>query len=616
MQRAKSLCGVCSFMTGVHVMAIALPPPKVPGLGTDNSIDLEELGSDDLETYISYPGLKEGDQFWPNWRGCDPTGQVIDYFNDLVEVGPGDVTPQGMPVYIANHQLKALDQGWVFYSYQMDDPNAPDGRGEESLRIFFYVGKRSVSLALPVPQLKESHDLHVDVSLIGPGGATVVTLPYLAMSVGDKVTLEILFSLPDIGIELPFKQTKELVEANLGKPLEWVVPETDFLLFEDGYATLEFSVVYANPTVPTRSQKQVIRILPPTTPLLPALIIKEAVGDMLDPDAYPDGVTLVIPVYRGIQVGDDIVLYANGDTRVVKTLRVDQSTVDSEVLLMTLGYDWLSANNGNNVSLSYQYARVGSAGTSESLNLTLRKPLYLPPPIVEGVVRDGEDEEYRGYLLARNTTNGAYCKLPVDAAIGQGDKVQMVWEGHVNGGGRYIADPTVGDQNRFQIPKQYIPANLGKRLPVYYQVTLPGETNPYKSMGFNLEIRDMDSGWPTIQIKSPPAPGNKVSLATVSTVVNFELASWTFMAEGQRVRVIAKGVLQAGGDTSFNLREGDEQEVVTEDEYRAGILSANLPRDFLVSLKLNEQFDVIVETSFDGGETYKAFPRISPQLVA
>jgi hypothetical protein len=45
-------------------------------------------------------------------------------------------------------------------------------------------------------------------------------------------------------------------------------------------------------------------------------------------------------------------------------------------------------------------------------------------------------------------------------------------------------------------------------------------------------------------------------------------------------------------------------------------LSVNLPRDFLVSLKLNEKFDVIVETSFDGGETYKTFPMISPQLIA
>ncbi|MNF10792.1 hypothetical protein D3C80_2118460 [compost metagenome] len=56
--------------------------------------------------------------------------------------------------------------------------------------------------------------------------------------------------------------------------------------------------------------------------------------------------------------------------------------------------------------------------------------------------------------------------------------------------------------------------------------------------------------------------------------------------------------------------------MVTEDEYYDGKLSMDSPRAFLMSLKLNEQFYVIVETSFDGGETYKEFPRMTAQLVA
>jgi hypothetical protein len=596
-------------------MAIALPPPNVPGLGPDNSIDLDELGSDDLETYVNYPGLAEGDQFWPNWRGCSSLGEVIDHFNDLVVVDPGEITPQGILVNIANHQLKALDQGWVFYSFQKDDSSQPDGRGEESLRRFFYVGKRSASLALPVPQFKESHELNVDLSLIGAGGATVVTLPYQAMSVGDKVTLTIEMAFDDGVPWEPYVRTKTLVESDMGHPLQWLVPLNELDSIDGGYATLSFSIVYASPTVPSPSHKQAMRILKPTTPYLPAVTVKEAVGDMLDPDEYPNGATLTIPLYPGIQVGDDIVLYANGDSPMVNTFRVDQSTVDSAILEMTLGYEWLSANNGNDVSLSYQYARVGSAGTSEPLTLTLRKPLHLPPPIVEEVVREGEDDEYRGYLLARSTTGGVYINLPPDAVIGAGDKVKMIWDGHAYGG-RYEADPTVGNAKRFQIPKLYIPANLGKRLPVYYQVTVSGVPKPYNSRRFNLEIKDIESGWPTIQIKSPPAPSNRVSLAAVINFVTLELSSWTFMTQGQRVRVTAKGLLPAGGGTSVNLREGNSQETVTEEEYFAGKLSVNLPRDFLVSLKLNEKFDVIVETSFDGGETYKTFPMISPQLIA
>ncbi len=56
-----------------------------------------------------------------------------DYINDLIEVV--GLQPEGMPVLIINPLLVRLDKGWVFYSYIVD------GRPDESLRLFFYVGK-------------------------------------------------------------------------------------------------------------------------------------------------------------------------------------------------------------------------------------------------------------------------------------------------------------------------------------------------------------------------------------------------------------------------------------------------------------------------------------------
>jgi len=148
---------------------------------------------------------------------------------------------------------------------------------------------------------------------------------------------------------------------------------------------------------------------------------------------------------------------------------------------------------------------------------------------------------------------------------------------------------------------------------VFYQVYPPGE-GPYNSRTFDLHIWDLDRGWPIIQITSPSAPGNVVSLKTVSGAVTFLLLSWPFMAEGQRVRIIAKGVPQAGEQDTYNLRKGDA-EIVTSDEYNAGKVEAELPRIFLTTLTLGLQFNLAVEISFDGGVSYKQFPMISPQLV-
>lgn len=469
------------------------------------------------------------------------------------------------------------------------------------------------TVLLPVIQFKESHELKVDPGQVGTAGATLVAPPYQAMSVGDKVTLSVeVYTAGDYHETLT--HTITLTAADIGQPISWMFPQAELdILYEGDHLVASYSIEYSTPTVTTGSEKQTFYIVAPMIPeLLPRLSIKDFQGDTLDPDAHPDGITLVIELYHGIQVDDWLMLYATGNSRLVLAIRIDQTTIDSQKLEIPFGHEWLAANTGNEVSLMYQYARLGDAGTSVALSLRLRKPLNLPPPIILGVTPEGEDWEYKGYLLGASTTGGITIDLPSEAAIGTDDKVQMVLDGH-QPDGYYIADPTVGNPKRFQIPRQYMAANLGKRSDVLYEVTPPGE-DAYKSRRFDLHIRDLVSGWPTVQILSPPSPGNIVSLKTVTDAVTFRLRSWTFMAEGQRVRITATGVLQAGGQDTFYLREGDA-EVLSRDEYYAGEIEARLPRAFLATLSLNVQFDVSVAISFDRGETYKQLPRITPKLI-
>lgn len=116
-----------------------------------------------------------------------------------------------------------LDQGWVFYSYEIEDSSQPDGRGEESLRRFFYVGKRAgSSTLLPVPQCKESHDLHLDPDLL-VDNVFIVTLPYRAMLPGDEVKLSLVrfFGEGDPYDDLVLKKT--LTDADVKQPLHWTI---------------------------------------------------------------------------------------------------------------------------------------------------------------------------------------------------------------------------------------------------------------------------------------------------------------------------------------------------------------------------------------------------------
>lgn len=593
-----------------------MPVPSVPDLKPENYIDLDELGNANLLTYISFPAMVDGSTFWPNWRGCSPTGEVVDFFDTLIE---SDVDyPAQVLVTVGNAQLKALDQGWVFYSYQLEDVSTPDHRGEESLRRFFYVGQRAVSgNALAVPQCKESHDLCLDPAVLNAvASVSIVTLPYRAMQAGDKVTLT-LDRYFGVGVPWqPLTLNKTLTAEEPGQPLQWAVEPTELLIIMDGYALMSYSIEYADPTLPTVSAEQTLTIIAPASALLPALTIKELPADWLDPEDWPDGVILVITVYPGIQVGDDVVLYVSGGlTPVVKTLRVDPSTIASGVLQFNLEYVWLSDNQGRTVELIYQYARVGSAGTSQPFELTLHRRQALPPPEVLGAQpEDSEPGEFKGYILASNATSGVTIDVPGEVDLGPGDTLKMHWEGHP-GTGSHIGDPIVGNPKSFRIPAAAVPANMGKRVNVYYTLTPSGET-ANKSIPYDLAVKPIDDNWPVIQAVNPRATNGRLPLNQVPLEgARFELDSWTFMAEGQRVKIEAVGLLADGQLERVGVRVGDDERV-TEHEYYEGMLTVFVPLQFLSRLKLDdENLAITVETSFDGGLNYLSFPGVPDLMV-
>ncbi|RKS27177.1 hypothetical protein BJ917_0013 [Pseudomonas sp. WPR_5_2] len=298
-------------------MTATLPAPKVPDVGPDNVIDLDKLGNADLKTWVDYPRIAEGDGFWPTLWGRSASGEAVDDFNELVVIGPGELKPEGMPVLISNGKLKALKGGQVFYSYKMHDPDAPDGRGEESLRRFFYVGKpSSASLQLPVLHFKESHSLCVDLDQIGDGGATLVATPYQAMSVGDVFTFvfDMYFEEDEPWQKLTY--AKELLEADIGKPLQWSIPKNELQIIQGGFANMGYRIDYAEPTVTSESAIQTVHVIAPPDTLLPAPKVKGLDGNELDPDVHPDGIMLAIKLYPGIQVGDYVVVYAESDTSI------------------------------------------------------------------------------------------------------------------------------------------------------------------------------------------------------------------------------------------------------------------------------------------------------------
>ena len=530
-------------------MADPNPAPTIDAIEADNTIDLVKLGPARLITYIDYDGIAEGHYVDLNWRGCDPNGVVYDDLRSGVEVTKDNLSTRGVQIDIENKTLKDVDQGWVFYSYRVDSTGTA---GDESNRIFFYVGKRPRAKPyLPVLQIKESHDLHLDLATVGMT-AGVWAGPYEAMAAGDTLNFHCR-RFDSSGKELtPAIENSETVsKEQVGKPFPLFLSKSDLNRIAGGRIEVNYGIQYVDtPDERTLSSLQVIHIIPPTSPVLPALeIVGHTPGQVISPARYADGMPVRIAAYPGMSVGDRVYCYANSEAddaeQLVLETQVDASTIDKGFIEFFIDSRWLKASNGNAIDLRYQFAWIGSAMSAPSYPATVREALNLPMAIVVGAVPGEDPVEGEGELdvFALNI-KGVNIKLDELTSYQPGDGIEMLWDGYGTTGHYIATDPIPEDARTFNIPPQYIPANFGKTVQVYYRVTPRGETAAETSGVFGVRVLGIPAiRYPGIQSRQAQQAGGKISVKAVPAAG--ELFSyptgWPSIRAGQHVNAVLVG---------------------------------------------------------------------------
>ncbi len=595
------------------------PAPDIPGLVDGNTVDMDELGVCNLRTFIKYVGIALGDAIYPNWRGCSVQGDAYDMGNSRIDVtvDGGYTEETGMPVEIPNTLLVAVNRGGAFYSYSVCPQGDPDNVGPESSRRFIYVGRRSSTIvALPVVQIKESHDLHLDPRALGPT-VTALIAPYRAMHERDTVRFKF-EGYDDKGdLDDVWQFAKTVGVNDIERPLIVDIPRSQFDFIDGGHALLSYTVEYADTPIIGPSSVQIFQIVAPTTPLQPLIRIENLIGDTLDPTQFPAGITLQVTPYVGTRIGDCVLLYwltPSLDGRAFQALFLDQSNIESSVLLFRLPAQVLQKSIGEEVQVFYQYAREGMAQTSQVLNLKVREPLDLRAPAVEGATSEGMPGDNKAYIAAKLTTqNGAFVTLPPSLVIGAGDRVEVHWDGHPEGG-QYIATHPYDAENplRFQVPSSAIAANMeasdngeAKRFAVFYRFTPSGGVSEDSESLLLRILPLLQSSYPNVQCTD--LVGTNLSLKSVPEAgANLTLAKWPFIAAGQLVTIRASGLIGSGAPIFFDVR--NHERPVTDQEAINGIDNEKLSKNFLRQLKLNSIFRLSATVSFDGGESPVSFP--------
>lgn len=594
-------------------MVYIFPLPRVDDLDAENVLDLVALGTSPLQAYVWYDGIAKGDVIYPNWRGCSESGDVVDCVNSLVDV-VGDFS-SGMAVPIPNAVVVPLDQGQAFYSYAVKRVGEAD-RGAESKRLIIYIGKRPAQ-KLPPAQITESNSLCLDVDDIPGGGASVTVLPYQAMAAGDKVTYVWSGYMDDSSPEEPVTYEYIVQPKDKGQPLTWFIEKTYFDFIEDGHGYLDYSVEYNMPAVGliSHASQQRFEIVPSLEPLLPEPTVNGFSGLELNPDAYPGGIIVSIPLFESARIGDDVRVYGKSSVQALstlRTLRIDPSNLDSGRLECIFESEWLVANNWQSIELFYQWGREKLSRSSQALSFEIKQTRDLIAPMVKTSYPDGNDQFW--FDAIEGSVTGIDVIIPDAAIIDAGDTVKVEWA-FANNVSAYTGSSYADRPREFNVPLQYIAPFMGKRIDVAYSVT---PQNPeakgeiYYSKLFNVEVKRLPANQFPLLSHALGGPSNTLSLASVpATGAPFVLSKWKFMAEGQRVTIEAKG-----GTSDPTLKEYlCESAEVEEADVSAGQFNAVLTKSFLQKLTLKSKFTVSTKVSFDGGETYLSFRLLELTLV-
>ncbi|MFW0759487.1 hypothetical protein ACN1C3_33040 [Pseudomonas sp. H11T01] len=579
-----------------------LKAPIIPLL-INNTIDPEALSGGPLKTYAKYTDPKLGDTLYQSWLGRAEDGTPVDIKDIPIDVDPDNEGECGFLMEIANHFVQQLNKGQVFYSYFL--ARVTGEPREESKRIHFGIGKHGL---LSAPQIKESHDLQLDPDAI-EGSMTIAVVPYTVMSNGDVVRVywkgERENGSPGPAVNLPAKTLSDTDTDPTNNPrqvLSWTVPRTSAVALRGGKITLHYEITYASPAAlaDTVSAERTILVTPPAASELPVASVKDLTGTEINPGQFPDGIRVVIPIYPGIRVGDEVLVYgtrtgsgSGPNKNTLQYLKIDSSNIESGRIEVPIAAQWLLDNRGGDVSLRYQYARPDAAGSGTSLALTIREPLVLPTPTVDRSVEVGGRDELNPIMAI----GGAYITIPSTATINDEDEVTAYWNGFGDSGSFETQVPSQLKPMKFNVPPEVLPPNFGKTVEVTYRVAGQDAEPPLQ-----LFIRQLTShpgiecdkaqiGSPaTLKLSDIPAEGALLSVDL-----------WSFISTQHRVRLW----LTANGITDRDIIAVRE----VKPEESAGGVKARLLKTHLAGIAVNTTFTLRVSVSFDGGHSTATFNR-------
>lgn len=410
-------------------------------------------------------GISQGDDVTLYWDGTNAQGAPI------IKKYTLSVSTTKLRFQVPNADVALFIGGNLSVSYTVF-PRSGGTPLPSSNVSFTVLGEQK---DLPAPKLLDGlTGMVFEPATLPATGARVSLQAYPGMDGGDRIILSWQGKTSE-GTDLHGSEDQTLEASDVGLPFVFTLEKDEFLPLGDATKlTFSYTVIFAGSGGTRNSEKVTYDVKQAASGQLKRPEVKEATSDdMLDP-ADP------LFTKANVQIPDDVLLLAGDRIDMLWDSPLDPGDTDDYMNIKTNGKGVtfqvskarVEISLRNEVFVSYTLTRGGSK-LYESKVLTLfignARDRLLPAPSITEVV-DGSD------VLDPADVNG-YAHVVIKATdinVAVGDEVLLNWAGSKPGGSyeysEDISGSEAGKDVTFDVPRQYVDANLDGTLTVDYTV--------------------------------------------------------------------------------------------------------------------------------------------------
>ncbi|MCO8170083.1 Ig-like domain-containing protein [Pseudomonas sp. 21LCFQ02] len=469
-----------------------LPAPIAPQ-APNMELDLDKLGGAGVQALVlANANIGIGDIIQFTVERNTAEGIALQPYTDTRQVSiPGSF----VEFLIPNEQFQPIAQGRARLKYVV---RKASGEQLRSKSLPLSILSRAQELALPVVPAAVN-------GLLDPTLRKVIAqVPaYHFMADGHDVTL-VWRGKTASGSTVVHEEVKNLNQADVGKTLEFLIPDEKVITLAGG--TLE-----VNYTVSTFAKEffksPVLHLLVDTdhNDLLPAPQVDKVNEEgVLDPDdVVLEAVVRVLP-YQAMAVGDRVAVHwdgRNADGSYNTYTVINSGTVNKEVIFR-VPRSFVIANLNGSIDVWYDVQRGGRTSASVKQRISIRQtaPAPLPTPTVKEAQGNQLDPALAPY--------GATAQVAASADLRVGDRVTMTWQGPKGSDSKEktIAQDEAGKPLALLFAYALVIANAGQTVAIAYTVNrVNGQVQTSETL--NLHILDRLDDLPAPSMDTVGADG-------------------------------------------------------------------------------------------------------------